>query len=309
MGIHRQHGSTYEVNPLPKTFNVIFHGIMITGMLMAILPVLLIFIIAFTNESVLFEEGYCFIPSELSLNAFKFLIKSWGQIVDSYMVSIFVTVFGTILSLFLMSMFAYVISRRDYKYRKLFTFIVIFTMLFNGGLVSQYIIYTNVFHLKDQIWALILPYTVNAFYIIILRTFFANTIPISIIESAKIDGASELNIYFKLILPLSKPALATVGMFSVVGYWNDWYLGLLYITKPKLVPIQYMLMKVQSSIEFVKQNATFFSTAEGAKMLKELPSETARMALVVLTITPILFIYPFFQKYFVAGLTVGSVKE
>ncbi|MEG0770176.1 MAG: carbohydrate ABC transporter permease, partial [Ruthenibacterium sp.] len=207
------------------------------------------------------------------------------------------------------SMFAYVISRSDFKYRRPFAFFVFFTMLFNGGMVPSYIINVNVLHLNDTIWALILPMLVNGFYIMVMRTFYATTISPAILDAAKIDGAGEFRTFFNIVVPLSKPAFATVGLFTVIGYWNDWMLAMLYITDQKLAPVQYTLMKVQNNLEFVKQSAKYLTSVEGMQLAMNTPTDSAQMALTALVVTPLLIAYPFFQKYFVKGLTIGGVKE
>ncbi len=271
------------------------------------LPVLLVYIVSFSSEDSVMTNGYSYFPTEWSLAAYQSLLKSIHTIIRSYGVSIFATITGTLIGLFIMSLFAYVISRKDFKYHKILTFFAFFTMLFNGGLVASYLINTQVFHLSNTIWALILPYTINAYYVIIMRTFFSQTIPDSVIESARIDGAGELQIYYSIILPLSKPVLATIGLFLIVVYWNDWFLGLLYITDDNLVSIQYSLMKIQASMEFIKSNMVALG-GEASSLLKGYPTETARMAMLVVVITPVMFAYPFFQRYFVSGLTIGSIK-
>lgn len=297
-----------EFNVISKQTNIILSTVMGIYCLFCVLPVVLVYIVSLSSQESVAKYGYSFLPSEWSLSAYKYLFGSFGTIMRSYGVSVIVTIAGTLIGLSIMSLFAYVISRKDYKYAKLLTFLAFFTMLFNGGLVSSYMINTQVFHLQNTLWALILPYAINPFYIIIMRTFFNQTIPHSIIESARIDGAGEMQVFRVIILPLSKPVLATVGLFLIVQYWNDWFLGLLYITEDKLVSIQYSLMKIQSSMEFIKNNSDLMSSEFGQKMLKSYPTETARMAMLVVVITPIMFAYPFFQRYFVSGLTVGSVK-
>ena len=180
-------------------------------------------------------------------------------------------------------------------------------MLFNGGLVPTYIVATQLLNLKDTIWALILPLALNAFYIMILRTFYSTSVPDAIIESGKIDGASEFKIFYKLVLPLSLPGLATIGLFSTLGYWNDWFNALLYIDDPNLVPLQSMLMRIETSMQFILQNSQNSSLSMAA--LQSMPQDTSRMAMVVLATGPIILAYPFFQRYFIQGLTIGAVKE
>ncbi len=220
--------------------------------------------------------------------------------------TIFVTVVGSVLSLIVISLYAYPLSRKDFEHRKLFTLLVFFTMLFNAGLVPWYMVYVNVLHLKNSVFAMILPGLCTPLYVLIMRTFFQTTIPQSIIEAAKIDGASEFRIFTRIVLPLSKPSLATIGLFNVLFYWNDWYSPLLFITDEKLFNLQYMMYRVDRSITYlVSQSNTLGNVSE---LLANIPSQTARMAMAIIAIGPIIFAYPFFQKYFVAGLTVGSVK-
>lgn len=298
----------YDFNSISNLWSIVIHAVMILFALVCLAPVVLVFIVSFTSEQALSRYGYQFFPKEISLQAYEYLFKTGDQILDSYLISIIVTVSGTLLSVLVMSMFAYTLSRKDFKYAKTLSFFAFFTMLFSGGLVPSYIVNVTYLNLDDTIFALILPFTVNAFYVIILRTFYATTISHDIIESAKIDGASEWTTFIRIVVPLSKPGMATIGLFSVIAYWNDWFLGLLYITKPKLVPIQYLLMKMQDSLEFIKQNSAFANSPDGIELALNAPTESGRMALTVLIMTPILFAYPFFQRYFVKGLTLGSVK-
>ncbi len=283
-------------------------GLFLTTII-CVLPLLLIYSISFSSESSVAQYGYRLWPKEFSLSAYNYLFKTGEQLAQSYMVTIFITLVGTVLSLFVVSMFAYVISRKDFKYRRGFAFFVFFTMLFNGGMVPSYIINVNVLHLNDTIWALIFPLLVNGFYIMVMRTFYDTTISASIIEAARIDGAGEFRTFFRIVVPLSKPAFATVGLFTVIGYWNDWMMAMLYIMDQNLAPIQYTLMKVQNNLEFVKQAAKYLTSAEGLQMALNTPTDSAQMALTALVATPLLIAYPFFQKYFVKGLTIGGVKE
>lgn len=301
-------GSKPGINAVSKGWNSVFNIIMLVSSLIYILPVLLIYSISFTNEEDLILYGYRFIPKHFDIGAYVFLFKTGEQLINSAAVSVFVVIVGTILGLFIMSMFSYVISRKDFKYRYQFSFYIFFTMLFNGGLVASYIINVNYLHINETIFALILPAAVSPFNLLILRTFFNTTIPDSVIESARIDGANEFTTFAKIVLPLSKTGLATIGLFMVIGYWNDWFLALLYITKRNLIPLQFMLMKILNNLEFIRQSSKFLNTNYGAEMAKNIPTEGGRMAFTAIVMTPILFAYPFFQKYFISGLTIGSVK-
>ncbi|MEG0047795.1 MAG: carbohydrate ABC transporter permease [Clostridia bacterium] len=294
---------------ISRPTNAVITLLLFLTTVVCVLPLLLIYSISFSSEASISQYGYSFWPREFSLSAYNYLMKTGDQLVQSYFITIVVTLLGTAISLFVVSMFAYVISRRDFRYRGVFAFFVFFTMLFNGGMVPSYIINVNMLHLNDTIWALILPLLVNGFYIMVMRTFYATTIPVSILDAAKIDGAGEFRTFFRIVAPLSKPAFATVGLFTMIGYWNDWMMAMLYITNQKLAPIQYTLMKVQNNLEFVKQSAKYLTSVDGMQLAMNTPTDSAQMALTVLVATPLLVAYPLFQKYFVKGLTIGGVKE
>lgn len=274
----------------------------------AVYPFLLVFMVSFTDEDVLARDGYRFFPEKYSLEAYRYLFESSEQLFRSYGVTIFVTVVGTLITVLITALYAYALSRKEFKYRKFFNLAAFFTMLFGGGLVPFYIVATQVMGLKDSVWGLILPLILNVFFIIVLRTFFKTTIPESLIEAARIDGAGEFMIFFKIVLPLSLPGLATIGLFSALGYWNDWFHALLFIEDPNLTPLQHLLMKIQNNMEFLSNN-TQLSGIQAQEALSNLPQEASRMAMVVLAVGPIIMAYPFFQKYFVKGLTIGGVKE
>lgn len=225
---------------------------------------------------------------------------------NAYKVSIGITVVGTLLSVLLMALYAYPLSRKDYPYRNVFTFFLFFTMLFNGGIVSRYMIYTQTLHLKDSYLALILPLLIVPFNVIIMRTFFQSTIHPALIESARIDGAGELRIFLRIVLPLSLPVLATMALFSTINYWNDWFNALLFINKEHMYPIQFLMLRVLKDVQYIRENLTI--AAQNPELLKNLPNESLQMALAFIAMGPILIVYPFFQKYFVKGLTVGAVK-
>ncbi|MGO4369986.1 carbohydrate ABC transporter permease [Paenibacillus sp. 2TAB19] len=272
-----------------------------------VFPFLFVVIISFTDENALARDGYRLIPTEWSLEAYKYVFQTGDTLLRSYGVTIFVTVVGTIVSLLFIALYAYALSRKSFKYRNFFAFFAFFTMLFNGGLVPSYIVTTQLLGLKDTVWALILPLAVNAFYIMILRTFYSTSVPDAVIESGKIDGAGEFGTFIKLVLPLSLPGLATIALFSTLGYWNDWFNALLYIDNPNLVPLQSMLMRIETNLQFIMQNSQ--NSSLGLEALRNMPQDTSRMAMVVLATGPIIFAYPFFQRYFIQGLTVGAVKE
>lgn len=305
--MRKKEEAMYEstVNDISKRFNGVLNILMFCMALACVLPVILVFIVSISSEQSIFQNGYSFFPTELSLEAYRFFFKLGDQIIRSYGITIFVTIIGTVFSLVITTMFAYVLSRSDYKYGKVLTFIMLFTMLFNGGLVPSYMVNTQVLNLGNSVWALILPMSLNAFYVIVLRTFF-KSIPMEIIEAAKIDGSGEFSTFVKIVLPLSKPGIATIGLFTMIAYWNDWFLGMLYMMDQEKYPIQTLLWSMQNSLEFMKQSSV--NALEYAEMAQNAPTDSGRMALTVLVVAPILLAYPFFQKYFVKGLTVGGVK-
>ncbi|ACT04187.1 MULTISPECIES: carbohydrate ABC transporter permease [Paenibacillus] len=298
---------TKDFHRLTPAWNVIFNLIAGLFALACVFPFLLVMVISFTDEKTLALDGYSLFPKKWSTDAYSYLFKAGDQLLRSYGVTILVTVVGTVISLIFISLFAYAISRKGFKYRKFFSFLAFFTMLFNGGLVPTYIVTTKLLGLGNSLWALILPLAVNAFYIMIMRTFFSTMIPDAIIESGKIDGAGEFGIFFRLIVPLALPGLATIALFNVLGYWNDWFNALLYIENPDLVPLQSMLMRIENSMQFILANSN--NASLGTSVLQSMPQDTSRMAMVVLATGPIVLAYPFFQRYFVQGLTVGAVKE
>jgi putative aldouronate transport system permease protein len=269
--------------------------------LISIIPLWLVVSSSFTAENALTLNGYGLFPKEFSLDAYRYILSDSRQLLDSYAVTIMVTIGGTMIALAMTALLSYPLSRPDFMFKSSFSFYIFFTMLFNGGLVPFYILVSQYLNLKDSIWALMIPYLIQPFNVLLMRTFFA-TIPISLVESAKIDGAGELYIFWKIIIPLSTPVMATVGLFISLVYWNDWYLGLLFIEDRKLLPLQYLLMTLMTNIEVMSSNSQL-----GAGLLR-IPSESARMAMAVLAIGPIACIYMFFQRYFVQGLTVGAVK-
>jgi putative aldouronate transport system permease protein len=277
----------------------------IVVVLSMVLPFLLVIAISITEEQSLIQNGYQLIPAKLSMDAYYYIFKSPLILIRAYWVTIETTILGTFGSLFITAMTAYVVSRKDYRYVRWTTFYVFFTMLFSGGLVPSYILVTQYLHLKDTIWALILPGMVTPFYILIMKGFISE-IPRELIESAKVDGASEWRVFFQMILPLSKPALATLGLFISFNYWNSWFPALLYINNEKLVPIQLLLTRMMNAISFLTTSSQFMS---GISIdTSKFPNLSARMAMTVLAAGPMLFVFPFFQKYFVKGLTLGSLK-
>lgn len=300
--------SKYRGNQISFGANMalsIFMGLLA---IITVLPLILVIIISFSSSASLTYTGYTFFPSEWSVNAYTNLFKTGRALLDSYIITIFYTFTGTVLSLFVTSMYAFVLAQKRLRARRFFAFYAFFTTLFGGGLVPSYILNVRYLHLNDTIWIFLIPGMFGAFNAIILRTFIQTTVSDTLFEAARIDGASDWTVYWRITMPLSKAGLATLGLFSVVGRWNDWFTGLLYIENAKLVPLQTFLQKIQNNLDFLKQNAQLANSMDGLEALKNIPSESTRMAITLLTIFPLLIAYPFFQRYFVKGLTIGSVK-
>ena len=271
------------------------------------LPILLVFIAAFTDEVSINQNGFSFFPEKWSLAGMNSVLRYGQQLLTSYGITIFITVAGTFLGLLVMSMYAYSISRPDFRLSKFLSIFLLIPMLFNGGQLAGYIVFTSYYNLKDSLWLLILPLCVTTMNVIILRTYIANSIPAELMEAAKIDGAGEYRTFFQITLPLLKPSLAAVGFMMATAYWNDWQNALLYITSDSKKPLQLLLVNIQKSIEFLLNNSNVPASARAA-MGGNIPQYSSTMATVLVVIGPIMVVYPFFQKYFVKGLTVGSVK-
>ena len=301
--------SKVEIRSFSPTVNIIFNILIALFAISCVLPFFFVVMISLTEEHSLAELGYRFWPKEFSTAAYSYIFAGQmsSKIFRAFGVTIFVTVLGTVVNATMTSLYAYVISRSNFPFRRFFTVFALVTMLFTPGMVAMYLIVSNMLYLKDTIWALILPMALGPFNILVMRTFFIKTVPDSIIESARIDGATELRIFTKIVLPLAVPGIATISLFAALGYWNDWFNALLYIQNDNLVPLQYLLMKIQSNLDFLAKNAGMGAQIQGG--LAALPSESARMAIVVVSTLPIALTYPFFQKYFVGGLTIGGVKE
>ncbi|MBO4883065.1 MAG: carbohydrate ABC transporter permease [Lachnospiraceae bacterium] len=270
-------------------------------------PVVLVFVSAFTDEMYIVQHGFSFFPQKWSMAGMNAVLKYGKQLFSSYAVTIFVTVAGTLLGLLIMSMYAYAMSRKDFRLSKFLAIFLLIPMLFNGGQLSGYIIFTSVYHLKDNLLLLILPLCVTTMNVIILRTYIVNSIPGELMEAAKIDGAGEYRTFFQITLPLLKPSLAAVGFMMATAYWNDWQNAMLYIDTNSKKPLQLLLINIQKSIQFLLNNTNVPASARAA-MGGTIPQNSATMATVIVVIGPIMIAYPFFQKYFIKGLTVGSVK-
>lgn len=297
-----------KLNSIKKSTNFILNLVFVTIAALCIIPFVFVAIISVTSEKYLNANGYTFFPKELSLDAYKYILSSSSTILKSYGVTITITVVGTFLGLLIMSMYAYALSRKNFAYKGFFTKLIFIPMLFSGGMVSSYLVVTKFLGLKNSMLALILPICVNSFNIIILRTFFKTTVPDAILESAKIDGASEWRTFLRIVLPISIPGIATIGLFLTLGYWNDWFNAMLYIDNNSLMPLQYILIRIETSMEFLSNNATLMG-ANAVTAAASMPKETAKMAIVVISTLPIIIAYPFFQRYFASGLTIGAVKE
>lgn len=271
--------------------------------LFCIIPFLLVISSSLTEEQAILEQGFQLIPPQFSLEAYQLLFEYPADLLKAYGITISVTALGTLLGLFLTSMTAYVLARKDFKWRNGFSFFFFFTTLFSGGLVPWYLLMVNYLQLKDTMLALVLPLLMNVFYIIVMKSFMSS-IPEAIIESAKIDGSGDFQIYVRFILPLSKPALATIGLFIALAYWNDWYNALLFISNSDLMPLQYYLYRLLGNMDGMRKAMM----ESGAIVNINIPSESLKMAMTIVATGPILLAYPLIQRYFVQGLTIGAVK-
>ena len=283
---------------------MIIHFVFILFSLACIIPLVSIISISLSNETDIIKNGYSLFPRVFDISAYAYILYKPIQIINAFKVSIIVSILGTFISLIVTAGIAYTLSRHDYKFKNPLSFYVFFTMMFNGGLVPTYILLSNYLHLKNTIWVLILPYLAAPWFILLLRSFMQK-IPYDIIESCMMDGASEFRIFFQIILPLAKPGLATIALFTILQYWNDWWLSLLYIEKESLVPLQYMLYRMMNNITFLTSSSNQMPPGLSNAVI---PSESARMAMAILAAGPMLAVFPFFQQYFVRGLTVGAVK-
>lgn len=284
------------------TFNILGYTFVTLVAVICLLPFIFMISGSFSSETQIRLYGYSILPRGFTLEAYKTVFKFPQKIVHAYGISIFITVFGTVLGLFVLTMAAYVLSRRDFKYRNSFSFFFYFTTLFNGGMVSTYIFYIQYLHLKDNLLALILPGILSVFNLLIMRSF-VSAIPTALIESAKLDGAGEFRIFLRIIMPLCKSGLATIGLFMALHYWNDWYNAMLYINSAAKYPLQYMLYDMLNQAQALARIA-----AQAGIQVENLPTNTIKLAMAVVVTGPIVLLYPFVQKYFVQGITVGAVK-
>lgn len=296
------------MNREERTVRFWCHFVMVVIMGTIVLPFALLVVSSFTDEAAIVQYGYSFFPKAWSLNAYRYLVDQSDFILNSVKISLIVTALGTSLSMVLTCLLAYTLSRKQFPLRRMFSFLVFFTMLFNGGLVPTYLIYTQVFHIKNTLAGLIVPgLLMNGFNVILVRTFFATNVPEALIESARIDGLGEFGAFVRIVMPLSLPILATLGLMTGVSYWNDWYNGLIYITEPNLFSLQNLLNRILENLSFLQRNSSLGAAA--AREIARIPGNTVRMAMAVIGVIPVLAIYPFFQKYFVRGITIGAIKE
>lgn len=287
-----------------KRMKLIAHIVMCVLSLCALLPFILMISASFTEENTAVSYGFEFFPRAFSLAAYQYILYNSSMIFRAYGITIFVTILGTFCSMVMTSLLGYGLSK-DIPGKNFLNFLVVFTMLFNGGLVPTYLIYTKYFKIADTIWALLVPgLLMNAFNVMLVRNYFFTSIPESLIESAKLDGAGEFVVFQRIVLPLSKPIMATIGLMTALGYWNDWTNGLYYLNDTSLYSIQNVLNAINNNIAIIKNMAGSNISVDQSNI----PTVTARMAIAVLGILPMLCIYPFFQKYFVKGIALGAVK-
>ena len=304
---NKEAADVQSFNRISARANILLNIMFLILALICVIPAVLVVSISFSAEQSITDYGYRLIPKIISLDGYGYLLKQGALIIRALGVSLFVTIVGTALGTLLTTLMGYVLSRPDYKLNGFLTMLVFIPMVFNGGLVSTYFIVSQFLHLKNTLWALILPLSVSSFNVVICRTFFKTTIPEDLIESAKMDGATQFKIFFQIVLPISLPVIATIGLFLCFAYWNDWYQSMLYIDNQRLYSLQALLNAIMTNINMLAQNAATMG-ASMADMVANMPKEAARMAIVVIIVLPIACAYPFFQKYFISGLTVGAVK-
>lgn len=298
----------YRPNAVSPGVEALFHIILTLFSLCCIIPFIFVIIISFSTEDSIREIGYSFVPLAWTLDNYAYAFDKLPQIWRSLFNSVYITVLGTVIATFICALYSYALYRPDFKYRNFFTFFSFFTMIFSGGLVPTYVISKQVLGLGENYAALIVPLLVSPFNIIIMRTFFKTSVPIELVEAARIDGAGEYSTLFRIVAPIAKPGIATIALLNALAYWNDWFQAMLFIhTEKQLQPLQALLMELQKNAEYLNRMAGQMGASavmEAAKM----PTQTLRMVLVVMIVLPIACAYPFFQRYVVAGLAVGSVK-
>ncbi len=296
----------FKLNKIKPVTNGAFNIMFAILSFICIFPFFFVLMLSVSSEQSLRTNGYALIPSEFSLAAYQFLWNEKDMILQSLLVSIVVTVLGTVIGVLLTTMMGYVLSRPQFKLRGFLQWVVFIPMIFTGGMVANYVVVANILHLNNTIWCLVLPLAVSSWNVTISKTFFRQTIPDSIIESAKIDGASQLTIFARIVVPISKPVFATVALFLTFGYWNDWLQASLYISKDSLRGLQPLLNQIMGQLQYLANNPSAGLSLQQYKA--SMPSESVRMAIATIIVIPIACAYPFFQKYFISGLTVGAVK-
>lgn len=304
----RHRRKSASLNSFGSGAQVLFHALLALFSLLCIVPFLFVIIISFTSEDSIRQIGYSFAPLSWGTQAYKYVFELGDTLWRSYFNSFLITVIGTVLSVTMCVLYAYPLFRKDFKFRGFFNFLSFFTMIFGGGLVPTFVICKSVLGLSDNYAALIVPLLFSPFNIIVMRTFFQTSVPMELIEAATIDGSGEYNTLLRIIVPVVKPGIATIALLNALVFWNEWFLSLLYLNKNMdIMPLQYLLMRMQRNADFLAKNSSMMGV-DGAKAAMELPSQSLKMALVVFIVIPIACAYPFFQRYVVAGLTIGSVK-
>lgn len=300
-----------RINTVSVPVEILIHILMILFCALCIIPFIFVIIISFTSEDSIAQIGYSFTPLEWSVKSYQYAFEMGLSLWRSYFNSFLITIVGTVLSVAVCVLYSYALFRKDFKYRKFFTFFSFFTMLFGGGLVPTYVVCKQVLGLSNNYAAVIVPLLVNPFNFIIMRTFFQSSVPEELIGAASIDGSGEYNTLLRIIVPIAKPGIATIALLNALAYWNEWYIPMLYLDSStagkKFYPLQYLLMQIQRNADYLAKNSAAMG-ADAVKAAAEIPTQGLRMALVVMVVVPIAFAYPFFQRYIVAGLTVGSVK-
>ena len=289
-----------------KGFRIFANIVLIFLTLSTVLPFILLVVSSITSEEAIMRDGYSFIPRDIDFAAYRYLLLSYRKILTAYKMTLIVTTVGTTVNVFLTLFVGYLLSKKDLPGRSFLSFFVFFTMLFSGGMIPSYLIWSQIMHVSDTIWGILLPnLLMSAFNVILMRTYFTTTVPIEILEAAEMDSCSQVGLLFHICVPLSKPMIATVSLFSALAYWNDWINGLYYLNMNKnLYTIQNMLNAMQNNMQFLKENAAIGMS----EFAKTMPTQGVRMAIAVISILPIMIIYPFFQKSFIRGIVIGGVK-
>ena len=293
-----------------KIYQIVAHIILMLMVFCIAMPFILLFMSSITDENTLIQNGYSYFPAKFSLTAYKYIWNQKAKVFQAYGMTILVTVVGTAINIAISAMLAYGLSKAKLPLRRFFAFYVFFTMLFNGGLVPTYMMYTGTFHIKNTVFALIVPaFMMSAMNVILIRTYYQTSIPDALYEAAEIDGAGPFKVFTTIALPLGKPILVTMGLFAALGYWNDWTNGLYYLSGTegqKLYTIQNLLNQMMSQIEFLSSNSNAASAASSD--IAKVPQTAVRMAIAFVAMLPMLVIYPFLQKYFQKGIALGAVK-